>query len=187
MKNYILIICLLFSFVACNKESKTIISNGVEFDSLEDPEGTHISMVSGCGNYAHRTSLSLDAGPSMHCDDDNMMYCLDNKILIVGRVAGLAQITQIPSSPQWESEVSVIPGYGYIVRWPASNDINNLSDEVAGDGYKYGRLYCIYSICDGGKILNYFKHQSPFIPSNIQPNRIDPQNNNQEEEDIHGI
>lgn len=143
------------------------------FDILKDPEGTQISTISSSGNSSNYEAFYLEMGPYIRCDDNNIMYSYSGEFLIYGRVAGLAQVTDIPSNPQWSDEVSVVPGYGYILRFaPSSSDSQKYAKYLDSDGYLYGRLYCIYSVgavgSNGGRIVNVFKHQSPFTPSNTK-------------------
>lgn len=148
-------------FVSCNTDDaneNTYVEIG--FDCLPDPEGTKISTCTSWGMKSDYKSMDTDATGTIRCNDNNIMYsCDDGLFYIVGRVAGLAAIKSIPTDESvWQEEVSVVPGYGYILRC-----FNTTTQE-----YVYCRLYCIYSEGsvggEGSRIVNVFKHQSPFIP-----------------------
>ena len=172
MKTFNRLLVIVFSltisslFISCDKDDT--IENGYEeigFDCLPDPDGTKISTCTSWGKKSDYKTMTTEAVGDIRCDDNNIMYSsyyeygADGHIYIVGRVAGLAAIDSIPTDESvWQEEASVVPGYGYIVRC-----FNTTTQE-----YVYGRLYCIYSEGtvggEGSRIVNVFKHQSPFMP-----------------------
>ena len=159
---FISILCV--GMISCENENLLNYSE-IGFDCLPDPEGTKISTCTSWGRKSDYESMETDATGTIRCDDNNIMYSSqydfgeNGMFYIVGRVAGLAAIKSIPTDENvWQDEVSVVPGYGYILRCK-----NNQTQQ-----YVYCRLYCIYSEGavggQGGRIVNVFKHQSPFIP-----------------------
>ena len=155
-------------FVGCDENDS--VGDGykeIGFDCLPDPAGTKISTCTSWGMKSDYESMTTDADVTVRCDDNNILYCtggneyayMSGDVYIVGRIAGLAAITSIPTDESvWQEEASVVPGYGYILRC-----LNTVTQE-----YVYCRLYCIYSEGSvggqGSRIVNVFKHQSPFIP-----------------------
>lgn len=156
MKRIFVIVAAML-LAACGKDDDF---NGgyIGFDCLPDPAGTIISTCSSSGRSTGYVTFTPEATTRIYFDDNNIMECDGGEFVIVGRVEGLAAITSIPNTDKWAEEVSVVPGYGYIQRYKASSE----------GGYVYCRLYCIYSEgavgSNGGRIVNVFKHQSPFIP-----------------------
>lgn len=175
MKKYLFLVFAMCMMLACERKGDTIVNGNSNFDTLKDPEGTLISTVSSSGNSGDYVTFTPEATTSIYCDDNNRMSCGSGEIAIVGRLAGLAEITSLPANINWQHSVSVIPGYGYIQRVKASEMYSNSYLEyVDSEGYLYCRLYCIYSVGGvgghGGRIVNVFKHQSPFVPSNVKIN-----------------
>jgi len=154
----ILFIAAAMLLAACGKDDNSITSGYIGFDCLPDPAGTLISTCSSDGRKGGYVDFTPEATCRIHCDDNNIMYCYGGEFVVVGRIEGLAAIKTIPNTDKWAEEVSVVPGYGYVQRYKASSE---------GE-YVYCRLYCIYSEgavgSEGGRIVNVFKHQSPFIP-----------------------
>ncbi len=75
------------------------------------------------------------------------------ELVDVGEVAGLGNITEIPSSG-WKSEVALMPGHGYVAKY-----IRN-----AGAEQEYARIYVVSYLesTSGGIMGAQIKYQCPF-------------------------
>ena len=162
-------LALLVMVVGCGKD------NGGSDKSVPDPEGT---VTIAMRNESNGHTIVLPDGCSgffLIGSDNNFYTFVDGDFYgcrgmwtfaSVGKVSGLANIKQIPTSG-WSYMAAVMPGYGYVAK------CENYESYDSGNKFRptgtttYVRIYVVDYITtagSGGVIGANVKYQSPFKP-----------------------
>ncbi|UKK48436.1 hypothetical protein L6475_00265 [Prevotella sp. E9-3] len=157
---------LSFFFVSCSKdeEEESDMQENTENLSNQDPEGTIVlNLISGAdGNYYTIGDLG-----EIHVDAANNFRGKESDYKIefvnIGRVDGLARITQIPVTG-WSKSAAVVPGTGYVMRYTPWSGY--------GRPVEYARIYVVdylttattdeFGTTTGSNSGAIIKYQAPF-------------------------
>lgn len=106
-------------------------------------------------------TISLGEPISIAMDNGNNFraysYVGSCKIVNVGKVAGLGNITEIPTSG-WKEKAAVVPGEGYVLRWSRYDSYTGITEQSFARVYVVGYM----ESTTGGIMGAQIKYQCPF-------------------------
>lgn len=124
---------------------------------VKDPDNTITVNLANDGK-----SLQIGSGCPLQIaiNNSNNLYGWYTmvKLVDIGEVAGLGNITEIPSSG-WTSEVALMPGHGYVARY-----YQPYPNSTYPTGEQYARIYVVSYLesTSGGIMGALIKYQCPF-------------------------
>ena len=187
-KNYLHLLAIMMvamlsvGFVSCssddNDDKKVDNYEPTQNLSVKDPEGTIIlNMASGSRDNNYQLDQEAYSS-SIYIDEANNFTGYNNHIsfVSVGKVEGLAKITEIPTSG-WANSVAVVPGTGYIMRYYYTYDGENIKNI-----WRYARIYVVSYLGVSTEVIDgetytygtptgaTIKYQTPFATTTTEIN-----------------